>query len=121
MVSQRSNPVRDVTLLMMVRHMPDEDFMALCHRLMNTDIASQGFTLGGAALHGSSRQVAAVCGVCDGPVEDGRLAEVSRETVGMPVCKACIDRTLGTLFGPDPTAEQAALTVLQLAAGGPAQ
>ena len=67
------DPARDVTLLMMVRHMPDDDFIKLCHNVMNTGFSSRGFTLDCQCqlvqiVPATSQQ---------GPVEAGRLTEMA--------------------------------------------
>lgn len=125
MTKARSNPVRDVLLLMMVRHMPEHDFMSLCQGVMDTSVSPPVLP----SVVGSTRNFlvqkwasgSRLCEVCGGSVASGRLERTAKAAAGMSVCKGCIDQTLGTLFGGDPNAEAVAAHAVHLASGGATQ
>jgi hypothetical protein len=93
--------VRDVTILMMIRHMPEDDFITLCERVLN----SQGFTLDSdetmqqlktpTDAHGRPRTICMICGETA-----PRLPLTARveALAGLTACKRCIDASLLGLF-----------------------
>jgi hypothetical protein len=122
METNSPDPVRDVTLLMMVREMPQEDFHQLCENVLRGNVTTQLMTygsgehldaLGQYGTHGT------VCELCAEPVETDPLNAAMRDATGMAACKACIDEALGQLFGPDAEARSIAAHVLKLAARRP--
>jgi hypothetical protein len=121
--ANKPHPIRDVTLLMMVRYMPDEDFLALCHDVMDTGLAAQGFTPDAftrvaTGSHGEP-PCDTPCRICGGEVKPEPLERKAKALAGMDVCKACIDQTVAALFGPDPRTEaRAALVFERIAEGG---
>src|SRR5204863_6987548 len=95
------DPERDVTLLMMVRLMPEADFQALCNSVLKGEPFTQGSTLDGDEYSNRSEPLRTAanrdgllkCLVCGSP---GPLWEGS--TIG--ACRACIDDTVWALYGP---------------------
>lgn len=85
--------VRDVTLLMMVRYMPEDDFLRLCDGILpvaNTAaILTPPDTLGHLLTPPDTQADGPSCESCGDPVEAGAL-----------ICKACLDEALWQVFGP---------------------
>jgi hypothetical protein len=106
---------------MMVRHMPDDDFMQLCNRVMNTAKPSEGFTLDTARSGAVGRGGALSCDVCGRPAEAEILNEMGRALGGTCACKACLIQAIALLFDGNPEAVALGEHVLRLAAAGPAQ
>jgi len=106
------DPVRDVTLLMMVRAMPYDDFRRLCSSLLPEVSETQRATSAGIeCLDAIGRywtlldKKGAFCGVCDGPLDVTPLTLACEAASGMTACKGCIDDALAAIFGPDPKAD----------------
>jgi hypothetical protein len=91
------DPIRDVTRLMMVRHMPDDDFMALC----NAVLKSKGSALDAdedMGHYGTPRDVmgqhGTVCSICGEAAPEAALTSRVEALAGLTACKRCIDAAL---------------------------
>jgi hypothetical protein len=126
MVAPVHDPVRDVTLLNMVRYMPVADFLKLCDDVLNDtpNTVIEGFD--GRQFCDTMRLHATPCDTncraCGEPIEP--VAEVLAFTAatGLRVCKTCVDEALALIFGPgedtwiDQDAQAAVRSVIGLAA-----
>jgi hypothetical protein len=102
--------VRDVTLLMMVRVMPDADFRRMCDGILKGDPSTSVARLGcGEYLNpGELKRTEAnvgerlrPCDCCGGPVVVDGATYACEAASGLLACKTCIDGALFTFFGPD--------------------
>lgn len=91
-----TSSVRDVTLLMMVRYMPDEDFNSLCEQALSSGATARQ----DAAGRGEARQGDTTCMVCSEAFEPSPLTEAAQASCGVQACKPCIDHMLAAIFGP---------------------
>jgi hypothetical protein len=92
--------MRDVTMLMMVRHMPDDDFTFLCESLLGTATDGSGVDLRGTTTMDNHGQPLTPCDVCGQQIEANPLTDALRDHTGTEACRACINEALGLLFGP---------------------
>jgi hypothetical protein len=125
-----SQQERDVTLLMMVRLMPEPDFRSLCDDILHGGPVTCNATHYGPEYCDGVRRAATacdavrqVCGECGGPVVLEPLVVACAASVGVLACKGCIDEALAGVFGPpdldlDPATNFLARHVLTLATVG---
>ena len=113
------DPVRDVTLLMMVRLMPDDDFNRLCETICPGS-NTKGSTLDGGrcsvTLGHSRSDTETRCDCCGAEIERVPETDNFAEATGLPACKACVDAALGAFFGADIEARQLARQAFSLIA-----
>jgi hypothetical protein len=112
-----ADPVRDVTVLMMVRHMPDEDFLSLCEVVLNADpdtLGSGEISAEAATVLDAMRRHAPKCDVCGELAPQSALTIKVKALAGVTACKRCVDDALGSLFGdmPQPTRLAVQLSVI---------
>jgi hypothetical protein len=107
MTSQDHDPVRDLTLLMMVRLMPEDDFLRLCE-IVRKGGNTQGFTLDRDSycklLQAPDSSCKFVCDCCGEPITASPETANFLAATDIPACKACIDEALAAIFGPDAAA-----------------
>jgi hypothetical protein len=131
MTSASTEGLRVVTVLLMLRNMPVDDFAELCCSLLTTsdlpsnDDTSQHTlarpdTCQHVLTHPSTPEDApahpsTLCDICGGPVEPSRLSDAVAARYRQPVCKPCIDIALSLIFGPDGEAIDSAEAVIELA------
>ena len=113
------DPVRDVTMLMMVRHMPDEDFRQLCNKAMedptNTLVPFPNIATRCDALRHHATRCDSFCDCCAEPIRADALTAAFVQATGIPACKACIDEALFAIFGPSCTSSPLVRHTLRLA------
>jgi hypothetical protein len=96
-----NNGVRNVTVLMMIRAMPEADFRQLCDLVLCDD--TNITTVSNNAREDSNPEPL-VCELCGLPIEDADampLIEACKRGCGVQACKACIDLALAHIFGVD--------------------
>jgi hypothetical protein len=117
-----TDPVRDVTLLMLVRVMPETDFQRLCEVVLNGDANTSTLTAGGETCLDAGGRLRTLldtlCACCGQVAEDDPLNLACVKATGVRACKACIDDALGAIFGPEPEHNVLVRAVLTQAAVG---
>lgn len=100
--------VRDVTLLMMVRHMPEDNFMSLCERVLN----AKGLTLGSDESLAHQRtsmdtggHERTTCMICGETMPRLPLTTRVEAIAGLTACKRCVDAALMALFSSQSEAD----------------
>jgi len=105
MANMARDPVADVALLMLVRNMPDDDFLTLCARTLDSLTDTEIVTAFAreylhTPAHGCT-QLHTFCDVCGRPIGQEKLSLTCHAGVQITACKSCIDRALFKVHGPD--------------------
>jgi len=107
MVDPATGAVDDVVLLMLIRHMPEADFLVLCSATLDgvsdAEIKQTYFaryTDEEPAEVARQDPTPLVCRVCRGPLGDHPETERLSREQGLIACKACIDEAIFARFGP---------------------
>jgi hypothetical protein len=94
----QDDPLRDVTVLVMLRMMPENDFVRLCESILHAKNYSQALGDNSETSRDIMRRVEIVCDICGAPLRQSKITLTSGRTLGVNACKRCTEGLVGALF-----------------------